>query len=100
MTEYYIELSLEDICQELQLSESICVKIVEYGIVHPKGSRPADWYFDLNMVGLIRRAVRLHRDLELAWPDVAIVTELLDERDQLKAENELLKQRLNRFLLD
>ena len=100
MTEYYLELSLEDICQELQLSESICVEIVEYGIVRPKGSQPTDWCFDLNMIGLIRRAVRLHQDLELAWQDVAIVSELLDERNQLQAENELLRRRLDRFLLD
>jgi chaperone modulatory protein CbpM len=100
MTDYYIQLSLEEICQELQLSEAICVEIVEYGIVNPEGSRPNDWHFDANMIVLIRRAIRLHRDLELAWQDVAIVSGLLDERNQLQAENELLKQRLDRFLRD
>jgi len=98
MTDYYIQLSLKEICHELQLSESVCVDIVEYGIVCPEGSQPAEWYFDLDMIGLIRHAVRLHRDLDLAWQDVAIVSELLDKRNQLQTENELLKRRLDLFL--
>jgi chaperone modulatory protein CbpM len=52
------------------------------------------------MVCLIRRALRLHRDLDLDWEDVAFVNDLLEERDRLLAENRVLRQRLARFLQD
>lgn len=100
MTDYYVELTLTDLCHELQLSEHICVEIVEYGIVRPHGRKPGDWTFDPTMLTMIRRALRLQQDLELDWPDVAIITRLLDERDRLQEENLRLKQRLSRFLED
>jgi len=71
---------------------------VEYGIVEPCGEKPAEWSFDLTMVSVARRAVRLRRDLKLNWSAVAVVIKLLEQREQLQAENELLNQRLQRFL--
>ncbi len=98
MTEYSVAFTLQDVCRQLQVSESLCVELVEYGIVSPAGPDPADWAFDLEMVCTIQRAMRLHADLELDWSDVALVARLLDEREQLRAENQLLRQRLSRFL--
>ncbi|MEZ5491289.1 MAG: chaperone modulator CbpM [Gammaproteobacteria bacterium] len=100
MTEYSISLTLKDVCQQLEVSETLCIDIVEYGIVNPGGQHPADWLFDLEMVCTIQRALRLHSDLELDWSSVAIVAQLLDERDQLQAEIRLLRQQLARFLID
>lgn len=100
MAEYNIELKLTDICEELQLSKEICVELVDCGIVSPPGSRPEEWIFDLTMVSLVRRAIRLRHELELEWSAVAIVMNLLEERDSLRSENETLRLRLDRFLLD
>jgi chaperone modulatory protein CbpM len=100
MTEYDIELRLIDLCDELQLSEEACVELVSCGIVKPPGSAPDDWVFDLTMVSVAKRAIRLRQELELDWSAVALVLNLLDERDQLRLENQTLQQRLERFLLD
>lgn len=100
MTEYDIELRLIDICDELQLSEETCVELVSCGIVKPPGSTPDDWVFDLTMVSVAKRAIRLRQELELDWSAVALVINLLEERDQLRLENQTLQQRLERFLLD
>lgn len=100
MTEYDIEFGLTDICDELQVSEEVCVELVSCGIVNPPGSGPDEWAFDLTMVSLVRRAVRLRHELDLDWSGVAMVMNLMEEREQLRAENENLRQRLNRFLLD
>lgn len=100
MTDYYVELSFEDVCRDLHISREIFIDIVDYGIVQPKGSTTANWKFDTAMVSQIKRAIRLHRELDLAWQDVAIVGRLLDERNHLLLENERLRQRLERFLLD
>jgi chaperone modulatory protein CbpM len=100
MTDYLLEITLEEICFELQISEVICVELVEYGIVQPLGAQPSEWLFNLTMVSTIKRAVRLHRDLEMDWTEVALIGKLLDDREQLQAENRILKSRLNRFLSD
>lgn len=100
MTEYTVSLTLDDLCQQLHLNRKLCIDLVDYGIVSPGGQRPSEWSFDLNMVCTIQRAIRLHSDLELDWADVAIVAELIEERDRLRAENQLLRQQLARFLDD
>lgn len=51
-------------------------------------------------MSIVRRATRLHRDLELDWAAVALVENLIEEREQLIMENEVLTQRLQRFLSD
>lgn len=100
MTDYYMELSLAELCRDLDVSEGICMELVEHGVVKPSGERPAEWAFDLQMISMVRRAMRLHRDLGLEWADVAFVSLLLDERDRLRAENQRLRRQLARFLED
>jgi len=100
VTEYSITLNLQDLCQQLQVSESFCIELVEYGIVSPGGDHPSQWTFDLDMMCLIQRALRLRSDLGMDWADIAIVVELIEERERLRAENQALRQRLARFLED
>ncbi len=98
MKDHTVELDLNDVCDAVELPRNSFIKMVEYGIVEPSGEKPAEWSFDLTMVSIARRAVRLRRDLKLNWSAVALVIELIEEREQLQAENELLNQRLQRFL--
>ncbi|MFT4861131.1 MAG: chaperone modulatory protein CbpM [Pseudohongiellaceae bacterium] len=98
MSNHTIEITLSEICQAVNLSEQKIVELVEHDIVHPIGPEPASWSFDVAMVSTARRAARLHQDLELEWSAVAVIVELIQQRDQLIAENETLKKRLQRFL--
>ncbi|MEX2132233.1 MAG: chaperone modulator CbpM [Pseudohongiellaceae bacterium] len=100
MAEYYLELSLQELCDAMEMPEQMCFELVEHGILAPRGGVPDDWIFDLHMVGIARRATRLHRDLALDWSAVALVVDLLEQRDILRLENRLLQQRLGRFLED
>lgn len=47
---------------------------------------------------MTKRAVKLHQELELEWEGVALALELLQEVQQLRSENNMLKQRLGRFI--
>ena len=100
MNDHYLELSLVDICEAVELPEQTFVELVEHGIIRPGGRQPSEWSFDLTMVSIAKRALRLHRDLDLDWAAVAVIVDLIEERDRLQAENEQLRQRLQRFLLD
>ena len=100
MSDYHILIHLPELCAELDVSREACVELVEHGVVQPEGARPEEWAFDVSMISVVRRAVRLQRDLDLDWSTVAMVVSLLEERDQLRREIEDLELRLSRFLVD
>ncbi|MBP5072783.1 chaperone modulatory protein CbpM, partial [Pseudomonas chlororaphis] len=51
-------------------------------------------------LAVAKRAAKLRRDLELEWEGVALALELLDEVRELRMENQMLKQRLGRLLVE
>jgi chaperone modulatory protein CbpM len=73
------------------------IEIVSLGILAPAGDTPETWVFDLQMISTARRALRLQRDLHLDWEAVALVLDLLSERDRLREENQQLHRRLQRL---
>jgi chaperone modulatory protein CbpM len=58
--------------------------IVE-GVISPRGARPAPDFGAGEMVR-VRRALRLQRDFEASLPSVAVMLDLLDEIERLRAE--------------
>jgi chaperone modulatory protein CbpM len=98
--DYVMNLRLVDACHALELASTQVLEIVEHGIIIPVGETPEDWLFDLQMISTARRAMRLQRDLQLEWSAVALVLELIEERDRLRAENAMLQRQLQRFLND
>lgn len=98
MSNIYTTLTLTEVCEAVELSPPTFIRLVELGILEPEGETPDEWSFDLRMVSIAKRATRIRRDLKLSWNAVAIVVELIDEREQLLLENEVLNQRLQRFL--
>lgn len=96
-----LHISIEEICQSVSISEDFILELVQYSIVVPvEGGSPREWLFNPDSVSVIKKATRLHRDLAIDLADLALVLNLLDEIDVLKDENNRLKQRLNRFLID
>ena len=91
---------MKEFCQVVDLPVAYVIEIVEHGIVEPQGQRPDDWLFDTYSLSIAKRAAKLHHDLEMEWDGVALALNLLDELEQVRAENRMLKQRLGRFLQD
>jgi chaperone modulatory protein CbpM len=89
---YY--LTLTEVTQSTHVSVETVVTIVEQGIVRPRGGRPTEWQFEPPMVATLQRACRLQRDLELDWAGVALALELLEELEQLRADNQRLRRQL------
>lgn len=99
-TEYSTHLQLQDACHAVGLPATEFIEIVSLGILAPAGDSPETWVFDLHMISTARRALRLRADLHLDWEAVALVLELLDERDRLRDENLRLQRRLQRLIGD
>lgn len=92
-------ITVEELCEREGVARSMVIELVQYEIASPlSGSSPADWEFDTSSAHWIRRAIHLQRDLELDWVAVAMLIDLLRERDLLRRENNALRNRLERFL--
>ena len=88
-------ISLDELCQLEHIESDIIIEIVEYGIAKPiEGSETADWVFATSSVYWIKKAVQLYQDLEIDWLAVALLIELMQQRDSLQKENEFFQQQL------
>lgn len=59
------------------------VTLVEYGVVAPIARTAPEWEFSPDHIARARKAARLMRDLGLNVAGVALVLDLIDERDAL-----------------
>ncbi|WP_299660693.1 chaperone modulator CbpM [uncultured Psychromonas sp.] len=91
-------ISLNELCQLERIESHHIIEIVENGIVKPiANANSEDWEFDTSSVHWIKKAVRLHQDLEIDWLAVALLIDLIQQRDSLQREKEFYQQQLRRF---
>jgi chaperone modulatory protein CbpM len=76
-----VQLDMAEFCEATELSDVYVIEIVEHGILEPQGAQ-------------------LRRDLDLEWEGVALALDLLEEVQQLRSENRMLKQRLGRLVVE
>ncbi len=101
MKEASTRMSALEFCHCEGVSSTWLITLVEYEVAQPvTGGSIEDWWFDITTVHWLRKAVRLHRDLELDWVAVAMVIDLLQAQEQLQQDNLRLRQRLRRLLQD
>lgn len=79
------ELTLGDLCRVCQLSAEHVFELVEEGVVDPIGREPHRWRFQAISVRRVRRVQRLRQDLGVNVAGAALVIDLLEELDQLRA---------------
>ena len=97
-TDFPARLEFDELCERLAMPQELLVTIVEQGIVEPVERDGRRWWFDARVTVRLSRAVRLHRDLDVDWPGVALALELLEELESVREENRHLRRRLERFL--
>ena len=95
-----VQLDMERFCEEANIPATYVIEIVEHGIIEPQGRTPDVWRFDDYELAIAQRATKLHHDLEMEWEGVALALDLIEEVQQLRAENQRLKQQLGRFVGD
>jgi chaperone modulatory protein CbpM len=99
MTKTLLSVSISELCQIEEIESELVVDIVEYGIARPiAGSGAIDWVFEATSVHWIKKAVRLHRDLEIDWVAVAMVIDLMKQKEALQKENKRYQRQLRRFV--
>lgn len=74
-------LSLQELCRFCQADAAWVVELVEYGVLEPRGATVETWRFRGASIVRAKKARRLTRDLGVNAAGVALVLDLLDERD-------------------
>ena len=95
-TRFELTIRADELCQRVSLSVTELHEIVAHGIVEPCEVRNEEWMFAPEVLATLTRATRLHRDLHIDWPGVALALELLESLEAARRENEALRQRLGR----
>jgi len=91
-------ISLNELCQLEKIESHHIIEIVENGIVKPiANANSKEWEFETSSVHWIKKAVRLHQDLEIDWLAVALLIDLIQQRDALQREKDFFQQQLRRF---
>lgn len=86
-----VELTLGEISHACQVHTEAVVQLVEAGVLEPQGAHPGEWRFPGPSLRRAERALRLQRDLEIGPSAVALVLDLLEENDRLRARIRVLE---------
>jgi chaperone modulatory protein CbpM len=79
------ELTLADICRACAADTSLIIEMVEEGVLTPAGLAPTQWRFSGLHLQHAKVALRLQRDLGVNLQGAALVLQLLEEMDLLRA---------------
>lgn len=90
-------ISLHELETMFALYPDFIQSLIDYDIIRPERSAQGEWLFEVHHLQRIKRALRLHRDLEVNLAGIAIVLDLLDEIDSLEAEKAILIRHFSRF---
>jgi chaperone modulatory protein CbpM len=103
MSEKLFSISFNELCELEGIESQLVLEIVEYEIVIPLNRNTKDaseehWVFDTDSLQWIKKALRLRRDLEIDWVAIAMVIDLMRQKEALQGEIESYQRQLDRFL--
>ena len=86
LVEEELEFSLAELSRVCRADVNVLTALVDEGVLTPEGTDPRSWRFAGVTLLRARAALRLVRDLELSAAGTALVLNLLDEIDALRAQ--------------
>jgi chaperone modulatory protein CbpM len=86
LVEEEIQFTFAELCRACRADTEQLRALVNEGVLSPSGEDAGEWLFAGTALRRARVALRLSRDLELSADAAALVLDLLDEIDVLKAQ--------------
>ena len=77
-------LTLSELCRFCHADDAWIVELVQHGVLEPHGKGIEEWTFHAVHIARAKKAQRLNRDLGVNAAGVAVILDLLDERDALR----------------
>lgn len=78
--------TIDELCLACNVDADWVASLVEHGVIEPIGEVSADWRFTSLTIVRLAKAKRLERDLDLSPSGLAVVLDLLDEINNLRAQ--------------
>ena len=72
-----------ELCRFCDADETWVTELVEHGVLEPEGQSFREWHFRGTNIVRAKKARRLQRDFGINMAGVAMVLDLLNEREQL-----------------
>jgi len=73
------------VCRVCQVRQEWVVELIDEGAVEPAAGAPGDWRFDAAGLRRLQIATRLQRDLGVNSAGAALVMQLIEEIEHLRA---------------
>jgi chaperone modulatory protein CbpM len=86
IVETELQFTLDELGRACGVEIAVLEALVHEGVLTPQGEDPAQWRFEGSALPRARMASRLSRDLDLSAPGTALVLELLEEINALRAQ--------------
>ena len=86
VVEEQIEFTLEELCRACAADSGQVLALVHEGVLAPAGETPERWRFGGLALPRARTALRLARELDIGLAGAAVVMDLLDEIEALRAQ--------------
>ncbi len=80
-----VVLSLAEVCRASRLPAERVIEMAEEGVIEPVGRSPEHWRFRGASLRRLHCAQRLQEDLGVNTAGIALVLDLMDELEQLRA---------------
>ena len=77
-------LTLTELCRFCETDDAWIVELVEHGALDPYDTSATEWEFHAFSIARARKARRLQRDFEVNAAGIAVILDLLEERDALR----------------
>jgi chaperone modulatory protein CbpM len=87
-------LEMDEFCTRLHVEQSWVVRLVDAGVLEPRGREPTAWSFPATALARARATVRLIEDLGVNLEAAGIILDLLEERRELEFRLRQLEQLL------
>jgi len=85
VVEETLHFTLVELCRACRAQQEQLIVLVEEGVLQPQGDDPQTWVFAGPSLRRARAALRLSNDLQLNAAGTALVMDLLDEIESLRA---------------
>ena len=85
-------LKLKEFCEICGIDAAFAQTLVEYDILHIETIEVDHWVFTVAHIERVKTTLRLHHDLEVNLPGIAIILDLLDQIEEQKQRADLLEK--------
>jgi len=84
-------LTLDEMCRACGMQSQWVIELVDEGILEPAGNEMRQWHFTGTSLHRARTVIRLQQDLGVNIAGAALVLDLMDEINNLRAQMTVLE---------